>query len=232
MHRLRLVHGKMPEQKSCPTASTKDVGNDHGHQHSVPAGHSQKGQHQPAISAASSLKGKCGVCAKVCPTGAINYAQEGRTHHRQGRRASSRPPGYDLMDWTVYQEYGGGRYPDVITSLQYERLLSASGPTGGHVKRPSDGKEPKSVVFIQCVGSRDPSVGRPTAPGFCCMYTAKQAILTKDHIPDSQSPMSSTWTSARREKAMTSSPAGPWKNTGQVHPGPRFDDLPQTHRHG
>ncbi|MDL2272727.1 4Fe-4S binding protein, partial [Desulfovibrio sp. OttesenSCG-928-I05] len=95
--------------------------------------------------------------------------------------------GYDLVDWKVYGEYGAGRYPDVITSLQYERMLSASGPTGGHVTRPSDGKEPKNIVFIQCVGSRDPSIGRPYCSGFCCMYTAKQAILTKDHIPDSQS---------------------------------------------
>ena len=75
--------------------------------------------------------------------------------------------GYDLMDWTVYQEYGGGAYPDVITSLQYERLLSASGPTGGHIKRPSDGKEPQNIVFIQCVGSRDKSIGRPYCSGFC-----------------------------------------------------------------
>lgn len=131
-------------------------------------------------------RGKCGVCAKVCPTGAINYEMEDEivTVQVGGIVAAT---GYDLMDWTVYEEYGGGRYPDVITSLQYERLLSASGPTGGHVKRPSDGMEPKTVVFVQCVGSRDPSIGRPYCSGFCCMYTAKQAILTKDHIPDSQS---------------------------------------------
>ena len=131
-------------------------------------------------------RGKCGVCAKVCPCGAINFDQQDEIiSEKVGAIVAA--TGYDLMDWTVYQEYGGGRYPDVITSLQYERLLSASGPTGGHVKRPSDGKEPKNVVFIQCVGSRDKSVNRPYCSGFCCMYTAKQAILTKDHIPDSQS---------------------------------------------
>ena len=130
--------------------------------------------------------GKCGICAKICPCGAINYEQQDEIVAEKvgGIIAAT---GYDLFDWTVYEQYGGGRYPDVITSLQYERLLSASGPTGGHVKRPSDGKEPKNVVFIQCVGSRDKSVGRPYCSGFCCMYTAKQAILTKDHIPDSQS---------------------------------------------
>ncbi|MBQ7606838.1 MAG: CoB--CoM heterodisulfide reductase iron-sulfur subunit A family protein [Desulfovibrionaceae bacterium] len=131
-------------------------------------------------------KGKCGVCAKVCPTGAINYAMEDEIVTEQvGSIVAA--TGYDLMDWRVYAEYGGGRYPDVITSLQYERLMNASGPTGGHIVRPSDKKEPKSIVFVQCVGSRDPSIGRPYCSGFCCMYTAKQAILTKDHIPDSQS---------------------------------------------
>lgn len=131
-------------------------------------------------------EGKCGVCAKICPTGAINYQKEDELITvKVGAIIAA--TGYDLFDWTVYGEYGAGRYPDVITSLQYERLLSASGPTGGHIQRPSDGKEPKNVVFIQCVGSRDPSVGRPYCSGFCCMYTAKQAILTKDHIPDSQS---------------------------------------------
>ncbi len=132
------------------------------------------------------LTGKCGVCAKVCPTGAVDYAQEDElVSVKVGAIVAA--TGFDLFDWTRYGEYGGGRYPDVITSLQYERLLSASGPTGGHVKRPSDGKEPKTVVFVQCVGSRDVSVDRPYCSGFCCMYTAKQTILTKDHIPDSQS---------------------------------------------
>ena len=132
------------------------------------------------------IKGKCGVCAKICPTGAIKYDMEDEIITEEvGSIVAA--TGYDLMDWTVYQEYGGGAYPDVITSLQYERLLNASGPTAGHIKRPSDGKEPKNIVFVQCVGSRDKSIGRPYCSGFCCMYTAKQAILTKDHIPDSQS---------------------------------------------
>ncbi|EPR44344.1 4Fe-4S ferredoxin iron-sulfur binding domain-containing protein [Desulfovibrio sp. X2] len=132
------------------------------------------------------IKGKCGVCAKVCPSGAIRYDMEDEiVTEKVGAIVAA--TGYDLFDYTKYGEYGGGRYPDVITSLQYERLLSASGPTGGHIKRPSDGKEPKNIVFIQCVGSRDKSVDRPYCTGFCCMYTAKQAILTKDHLPESQS---------------------------------------------
>lgn len=132
------------------------------------------------------VKGKCGVCAKICPTGAIKYEMQDEIVTEQVG-AIVAATGYDLMDWSVYAEYGAGRYPDVITSLQYERMLSASGPTEGHIKRPSDGKEPKNVVFIQCVGSRDKSVDRPYCSGFCCMYTAKQAVLTKDHLPDSQS---------------------------------------------
>lgn len=131
-------------------------------------------------------KDRCGVCAKVCPSEAIDFTQQDEVI-TENVGAVVAATGYDLFDWTVYGEYGGGKYPDVITSLQYERMLSASGPSEGHIKRPSDGKEPKDVVFIQCVGSRDKSVGRPYCSGFCCMYTAKQSILTKDHIPDSQS---------------------------------------------
>ncbi len=131
-------------------------------------------------------KGKCGVCAKVCPSDCIDYEmQDAFVTEKVGAIVTA--TGFDLFDWSIYGEYGAGRYPDVITSLQYERMLSASGPTGGHIKRPSDGKEPKNVVFVQCVGSRDKSVGRPYCTGFCCMYTAKQAILTKDHLPESQS---------------------------------------------
>ena len=130
-------------------------------------------------------KGKCGVCKKVCPADAIDYdMQDEIVTEKVGAVIAA--TGLDLFDHRKCGEYGGGRYPDVITSLQYERMLSASGPTAGHIKRPSDGTEPKTVVFISCVGSRDRSVDRPYCSNFCCMYTAKQAILTRDHIPDSR----------------------------------------------
>ena len=151
-----------------------------GHQHSLSAGHPQEGD------CTKIQKGKCGVCAKICPVKCIDYEQQDEII-TVDVGAVVIATGYDLFDWHKYPQYGAGRYPDVITSMQYERMLSASGPTGGHVKRPSDGKEPKNVGVIQCVGSRDKSVDRPYCSGFCCMYTAKQAILTKDHIPDSQS---------------------------------------------
>jgi heterodisulfide reductase subunit A len=130
-------------------------------------------------------KGKCGACEKVCPTGAIDYAQTDE-YVTEKVGAIIAATGFDLFDHAKCGEYGGGRYPDVVTSLAYERMLSASGPTAGHIKRPSDGAEPKTVVFISCVGSRDRSLNRPYCSGFCCMYTAKQAILTRDHIPDSK----------------------------------------------
>lgn len=133
------------------------------------------------------IKGKCGVCKKVCPADAVDYEQEDEiTTEMFGAVVVA--TGYELYDWReAYPDYGGGQYPDVVTSLQYERMLSASGPTAGHVQRPSDGAEPKQVVFVSCVGSRDESVGRPLCCSVGCMYIAKQAILTKEHIPDSQS---------------------------------------------
>ncbi|HME45100.1 MAG TPA: CoB--CoM heterodisulfide reductase iron-sulfur subunit A family protein [Syntrophorhabdales bacterium] len=131
-------------------------------------------------------KGKCGVCAKVCPAKAINFElQDQFVTEEVG--AIIVASGYGLIDQELLPEYGGGRYPDVITGIQYERLLNASGPTSGHILRPSDKTEPKSIVFVSCAGSRDKSIGIPYCSNFCCMYIAKQAILTKDHIPDSQS---------------------------------------------
>ncbi len=176
--------------EKCPSKKTPDAFNEFvGPTTAINIPFPQAIPKKASIDAAHCIKlktGKCGICAKICPTKAIVYQQEDEVVTEQVG-AIVAATGFDFMDWTVYGQYGAGRYPDVITSLQYERLLSASGPTGGHIKRPSDGKEPKNVVFIQCVGSRDKSVGRPYCTGFCCMYTAKQAILTKDHIPDSQS---------------------------------------------
>jgi heterodisulfide reductase subunit A len=95
--------------------------------------------------------------------------------------------GFTQFDPSAYGEYGAGKFKDVVTGLHLERMLDTSGPTGGHVVRPSDQKEPKNIVFIQCVGSRDESKGRPYCSRICCMYTAKQAILLKDHFPETQS---------------------------------------------
>ncbi len=129
------------------------------------------------------LKGKCGLCAEKCPRGAVNYEQTEEIV-TEPFGAIVVATGYDLFDASVYGEYGYGRYPDVITGLELERLMNASGPTHGHVVRPSDGKPPKTVVLVSCVGSRDKHVGRPYCSVFCCMYLAKHAIMMKEHDPD------------------------------------------------
>jgi heterodisulfide reductase subunit A len=131
------------------------------------------------------LNGKCGVCAKVCPAGAINYEDKGAEETVKAG-AIVVATGYREMSPAVYTEYGGGTYPDVLTGLQFERLVSSTGPTGGRLVRPSDGREPKTVVFVQCVGSRDPSKGHEYCSGICCMYTAKHAMLYKHHVPQGQ----------------------------------------------
>jgi heterodisulfide reductase subunit A2 len=134
-------------------------------------------------------QGKCRVCEKVCPADAIDYEQKDVFVQKQ-YGAIVMATGLDVFPWEDhYHEYGSGHIEDVISGLQYERMLNASGPTSGHVVRPStmnkkgvEHVEPKTVVFIQCVGSRDDSVGRPYCSSVCCMYTAKQAILTKSHL--------------------------------------------------
>ncbi|MBN1137996.1 MAG: CoB--CoM heterodisulfide reductase iron-sulfur subunit A family protein [Anaerolineae bacterium] len=94
--------------------------------------------------------------------------------------------GYDLYSKERLGEYGGGRYPDVIDGLQFEAMLRPDGPTGGQIRRPSDGQVPKEVVWIQCAGSRDPELHMPYCSKVCCMYVAKQAILYKQQVPDGQ----------------------------------------------
>jgi heterodisulfide reductase subunit A len=131
-------------------------------------------------------KGKCGVCEKVCPTKAIKFDDKEELINKEVG-AIVMATGYDLFNWEeAYGEYGYGKYPDVISGLHFERLVSAGGPTGGKIKRPSDGKEPKSVAFIKCVGSRDDTKGKSYCSRACCMYTAKHAYQVKDKIPDSE----------------------------------------------
>lgn len=129
-------------------------------------------------------EGKCGLCAKICPTGAVNYEDED-VFITEKVGAVVMATGFELIDWTQYYgEYGGGKYPDVITGLQFERLVNASGPTGGKIKRPSDGKVPETVVFIKCVSSRDDKKGKAYCSRACCMYTAKHAIQVKEKLPN------------------------------------------------
>lgn len=126
--------------------------------------------------------GKCGVCKTVCEADAIDFDTEDEIVQEEVG-AIVVATGYELMDPSIYKEYGYGKYPDVVTSLEFERMVSASGPTNGKLMRPSDGKVPEKVVFIQCVGSRDESVGVPYCSGICCMYTAKHTMLFKHKVP-------------------------------------------------
>ncbi len=95
--------------------------------------------------------------------------------------------GADVLDGTKFSIYGGGVYPDVVSTLQLERMMNAAGPTGGEVVRPSDGAHPKEVVFVSCVGSRDKRTGPGYCNKVCCMVMAKQAIMLKEHAPDTHS---------------------------------------------
>ena len=124
---------------------------------------------------------RCELCVRVCQAGAIDFSQQPEEIELDvGIVAVA--SGFDIYLPTDMPEFGYGKYPDVLVGLEFERLLNAAGPTGGHIARPSDGKEPKRIVFIQCVGSR--GTGKFIyCSGFCCMYSIKQAVLAKERIP-------------------------------------------------
>jgi len=128
-------------------------------------------------------RGKCRVCEKFCELKAIDFEQKERILDVEVG-AVVLAAGSAEFDAVLKDEYGYKTFPNVMTSIEYERILSASGPTAGHVKRPSDGKEPKSIAFLQCVGSRDMQVGNRYCSAICCMQAAKDAIITKEHSPD------------------------------------------------
>ena len=128
--------------------------------------------------------GKCGVCAKICTAGAINYKQTDEIIE-QKYGAIVVATGFNPISVEKYDEYAYGQSKDVITSLEFERLTNAAGPTSGTLLRPSDGKHPHTIVFVQCVGSRcTPEKGKSYCSKVCCMYTAKHAMLTREKYPD------------------------------------------------
>ncbi len=129
--------------------------------------------------------GKCGLCSKKCPANAIRYDQKDEFIDIQVG-AVVVATGFNVLESSFFPEYGYGKYKDVVTGLQFERILSASGPTLGEVKRPSDGQTPKKIVFIACAGSRDPAKGIEYCSKICCMYTAKHAMLYKHKVHDAE----------------------------------------------
>jgi heterodisulfide reductase subunit A len=175
------------EQK-CPSKTPSEFDREMGLGKAIYTLSPQAVPNKPVINTATCRyfkEGKCRVCEKVCPVGAIDYEQKDRyVEERVGAIIAA--VGFDLIPKDRFGEYGYGTVPDVIDGLSFERLNSASGPTTGEIRRPSDGKIPKEVVFIQCTGSRDPERYMPYCSRVCCMYTAKHARLYKHKVHDGQ----------------------------------------------
>ena len=129
--------------------------------------------------------GGCGACKTICSADAIDYDMTDEFVEEEVG-AIIVASGYEILDPSVFEEYGYGRYPDVVTSLEFERMVSASGPSEGKLTRPSTGEPPKIVVFLQCIGSRRETGGVEYCSKICCMYTAKHTILYRHKVPEGQ----------------------------------------------
>jgi heterodisulfide reductase subunit A len=129
-------------------------------------------------------KGLCRTCEKVCPSKAVDYEQKENLIELNVSSVIT-ATGFEQYNPKDIGEYGYGRYKNVLTALEFERLVCASGPTGGVLSRPSDGKVSHNTAFIQCVGSRTQTVGYSYCSAFCCMYATKEAVLIKEHEPSS-----------------------------------------------
>ena len=130
-------------------------------------------------------KGKCGACKKICPVGAVDFDQKEKKSSLQVGSVVL-APGYQPFDPSKFDNYNYANLPNVMTSLEFERMLSASGPTLGHVTRQSkDHREPKKIAWFQCVGSRDINrCDNAHCSSVCCMYAIKEAVIAKEHIGD------------------------------------------------
>jgi len=175
-------------QEKCPTKTESEFDHGLGERKAIYTLSPQAVPNKPIIDKNSCRyfrEGKCRVCEKICPVQAINYEMKDEiVEEKVGAIVVA--TGYEILETEKIPEYGCGMYKDVIDGLQFERLNSASGPTAGEIRRPSDGKIPKEVVFIKCVGSRDPEKGIPYCSRLCCMYLAKHARLYKHKVPDGQ----------------------------------------------
>jgi heterodisulfide reductase subunit A len=127
-------------------------------------------------------KGKCGACQKICPTGAINFDDKPEDIALNVGSIIV-TAGFKTFDPTAFDNYQHARLPNVMTSMEFERILSAGGPTGGHVLRPSDGREPAKIAWLQCVGSRDLNkCDNEYCSSVCCMYAIKEAVISREHL--------------------------------------------------
>jgi heterodisulfide reductase subunit A len=126
-------------------------------------------------------KGKCRACEKFCPTKAIRLDDK-EQKIRLTVGAIVLAPGFAPYDPTRYQTYKYAKYPNVVTSMEFERILSATGPYQGHLQRPSDHKAPKKIAWLQCIGSRDiHHCDHGYCSSVCCMYAIKEAVIAKEH---------------------------------------------------
>ena len=126
---------------------------------------------------------ECLECIKACEAKAIDHRmKDEQLEIEVGSIILS--PGFDEFEPSLKSEYGYGRFSNVVSSIEFERFLSASGPFKGQVLRPSDQKHPKRVAWIQCVGSRDPHIGKGYCSSVCCMYATKEAVIAKEHAPE------------------------------------------------
>jgi heterodisulfide reductase subunit A len=131
-------------------------------------------------------KGKCRVCEKQCKIGAIDFDSKDE-EVKLNVASVIVATGFDVWDPIAAPEYGYGKVPNVYTAMEFERMINAAGPTGGHIQRRSDGERPKKIGFIQCVGSRNPQLDHPYCCSVCCMHSTKEAILAREHHDDMES---------------------------------------------
>jgi heterodisulfide reductase subunit A len=175
-------------QEKCPANASSDFERDMGERGAIYTLSPQAVPNKPVIDTEHCIhfqRNRCGACQRLCPVGAIDFEQPDSTLDLHCS-AIILAPGYDLYGLENMPEYGGGKVADVIDALAFERLLSSSGPTAGKIRRPSDGREPREVVFIQCAGSRDPQGHLSYCSKICCMVTAKQATLYRHRVHGGQ----------------------------------------------
>ena len=170
-------------EEKCPTKKSSEFEQGLAKRKAIYSEFSQAVPNTRVIDSSACLyltKGKCRICEKVCTANAIHFEDKGKEYDLEVG-AVILSPGLKRHNPWLHQELGYGRWKNVVTSLQFERILSASGPFSGEIKRPSDGKHPEKIAWLQCVGSRDPHNANPWCSSVCCMYATKQAVIAREH---------------------------------------------------
>ncbi len=177
----RVARGEVERKPRVPLPEIDPVSRVTNFQEVVGGYDEARAQEEAARCLACGICSECMSCVFACGTNAIDHDMvASEMILKVGGIILA--PGYQAFHPENMQEFGYGRFPNVITSLQFERLLSASGPTFGHVQRPSDGNLPKRIAFLQCIGSRDQD--HPYCSSICCMAATKEALIAKDHHPE------------------------------------------------